>query len=72
MGTIKSYQMKVYVFARPDAMKYHDFTDDVAITIAKDKKEAIKIFSEYYTEIKTNEVKEVNIGIGEVAILTDY
>ena len=72
MGAIKSYQMKVYVFARPDAMKCHHFTDDVAITIAKNKKEAIEIFSEYYAEIKTNEVKAVNIGIGEVAILTDY
>lgn len=61
-----------YVFARPNAMKDHDFTDDVAITYASNKAEAIEKFSKYYAQIKRSEVQEVFYNIDDIAILTDY
>lgn len=64
--------MKLYCFARADAMKDHNFTDDVAITWAMNKKEAIARFSELYAEIKPKEVFQVKYNSKGIAILTDY
>lgn len=65
--------MPLYYFARADQMTDHNFTDDVAITYAQDKAEAIKKFSKLYDDIKDDEVNAVSWGHNNgVAILTDY
>ena len=53
MGKQKQY----YVFARPDAMEGHKFTDDVALCKADSFRQAKKIFSQYYADIKDEEIR---------------
>ena len=66
----------IWSFARANQMVEHDFTDDVAITLAFTKKQAIKKFSKYYENVTEDEVVKCRIGrmlkCGGVAILTDY
>lgn len=53
----------------------HKFTDDVAITFALTKKQAIKKFSRLYAHVKPEEVTcEIKwlLRFNRVAILTDY
>ena len=71
-----SRQKEYYVFARPNAMSGHKFTDDVAICKAISKLQAIKKFNKYYADVKFDEVQKLidkvpNIDI-DVLILTDY
>ena len=42
---------RIYYFSRPECMldKEHQYTDDVAITFAKNKKQAIKHFKTLYS-----------------------
>lgn len=64
-----------YVFARPDAMVGHKFSDDVAICRASDFEEALRIFSKYYADIQPKEVWKLSdrtYGESDFAILTDY
>lgn len=63
---------QLYVFAVPDAMIDHEFNDDVAITWATNKAEAIEKFSKYYNNIQDEEVSVVRFNRGGVSILTDY
>lgn len=65
----------VWSFARADQMKGHRFTDDVAITLALTKKQAIKKFLRLYANVKPEEVTcEIKwlLRFNRVAILTDY
>lgn len=63
-----------YCFARPNAMTDHKFTDDVAVCKAVSKRQAIKIFSRLYSEIKEDEVFKItgNFNDYDIMILTDY
>ena len=63
---------QLYVFAVPNAMTDHKFNDDVAITWAISKAEAIEKFSRLYKDVKHEEVDAVRFGSDGVAILTDY
>ena len=42
---------RIYYFSRPECMldKEHQYTDDVAITFAKNKKQAIEHFKTLYS-----------------------
>ena len=75
MGKQKQY----YVFARPDAMKDHKFTDDVALCKASSFRQAKKIFSQYYADIQDEEIRCLALTKDlkkaqrpEFWILTDY
>lgn len=63
-----------YCFARANAMQDHNFTDDVALCKATSKRQAIKIFSRLYSDIKDDEVFIVKKEFNDygIAILTDY
>lgn len=63
---------QLYVFAVPNAMIDHEFNDDVAITWAISKVEAIEKFSRLYKDVKHEEVDAVRFNHFGVAILTDY
>ena len=63
---------QLYVFAVPNAMIDHEFNDDVAITWAISKTEAIEKVSKYYNNIQDEEVSVVRFNRGGVSILTDY
>lgn len=66
---------KLYVYAKAGAMINHTFTDDVAITWAKSKTEAVERFSKLYANVTAGDVEPVRFGgIGGdgIAILTDY
>lgn len=68
---------KYYAFSRPNQMVGHRFTDDVALCKATTFRQAKKIFSKYYADIKDDEIILIsgvlNNGVyGDVIILTDY
>lgn len=63
---------QLYVYAVPDAMIDHKFSDDVAITWATNKAEAIEKFSKYYNNVQDEDVNVVRFNRGGVSILTDY
>ena len=63
---------QLYVFAVPDAMIDHEFNDDVAITYATNKAEAIEKFSRLYNNVNHEEVDADCFNHVGVAILTDY
>ena len=69
-----SRQKAYYCFARPNAMKDHKFTDDVAVCKAISKQQAKKIFSRLYADIKDDEVFKVTGNFNDygIMILTDY
>ena len=47
---------KYYAFSRPNQMEGHRFTDDVALCKATSFRQAKKIFSKYYADIKDDEI----------------
>lgn len=55
-------QTAYYVFTRPNQMKGHKFTDDVALCKAQSVTEAIKEFSKLYKDVKPNEVHKLTTG----------
>lgn len=64
---------QLYVLAIPGAMKNtHTFTDDVAITWAISRNEAIDKFLRLYANVEVDEVEAVRFGSDGIAILTDY
>lgn len=65
-------ETKLFVYASANAMKEHRFTDDVAITYAKDIDEAVLKFSRLYDDIQIGEIDEVYFNDYGIAILTDY
>lgn len=62
----------LFVYKKPEVMIDHNFTDDVAITYAKTKEEAIEKFKEFYSDVNSKNVSEPYFNYGGVAILTDY
>ena len=65
----------LYVYAYPDAMQGHRFTDDVAITFATSKEKAVKKFQRYYGDNNlARSVREIDLKrlFSDVCILTDY
>lgn len=62
---------KIFVYKKPNAMTGHEYSDDVAITRAVNKEEALTKFKQYY-DCDIEDVEEVEFNVGEVAILTDY
>ena len=70
---VKSLEKPVlFVYKKPGVMVGHNFTDDVAITYATTKEEAIKKFKEFYSDVNNENVSEPYFNYGGVAILTDY
>ena len=75
-----SKQKQYYAFTRPDAMEGHKFTDDVALCRASNFRQAKKIFSEYYADIKDDEIRCLAVTKdmhkqkkpNSIIILTDY
>ena len=69
---------KYYAFHRAGAMagSGHKFVDDVALCKATSFRQAKKIFSKLYAEIKDDEIilvsGMINSYYGEVMVLTDY
>ena len=67
--------MFLYAFTRPDQMKGHRFTDDVALCRAWTKKRAVKKFarSNLYEGVTIREIKRVRFPKStRICILTDY
>ena len=66
--------MKLYIYAAAGRMTDHKFSDDVAITFARNKKEAEKLFSGLYRGCVAGDV----VGYSKrhlkknVVIVTDY
>ena len=74
-------QTAYWVFAKPNQMKNHKFTDDVALCKASSKAEAIKKFSILYANNQDKEVYKLATGPDankpdsryyNLWILTDY
>jgi len=67
--------MFLYVYAKPDVMQGHRFSDDVAITFAWSKKHAYRKFSWLY-KLEMKNIKRISIfrlfGKHGVDVLTDY
>lgn len=65
----------IYIFTRPHQMIGHTFTDDVAITLAFTKKQAIKKFNFLYREVRNDEVERIGLRLllrKMPYVLTDY
>ena len=67
----KVIMKNLYVYAAPDQMQEHKFSDDVAITYAETKEEALTNFRKLY-DITIDDVELVSFNDFGVAILTDY
>ena len=65
-------QPKLFVYRKPGVMVGHNFTDDVAITYAATKEEAIEKFKEFYSDVNNKSISEPYFNYDGVAILTDY
>lgn len=63
--------MGIYCFTRPNQMVGHEFTDDVAVVYAMNKKSAIKKFSVLYKNVQENEVRKIDFRLRAI-VLTDY
>ena len=68
--------MFLYVYAKPDVMQGHRFTDDVAITLAWSKKHAYKKFKQLYN-LEMKNIRKISIlgllfGKLSIEVLTDY
>ena len=61
----------LWVYHRLNAMTQHRFVDDVAVTYAATKAEAVEKFKCYY-DVTENDVEEVQFTSKGVGILTDY
>lgn len=63
----------IFVYSQPDRMKEpHKYKDDVAIVRARNKKEAVECFKEYYSDANEKNVYGVPMVMKKVHILTDY
>lgn len=62
---------RIFVYKKPNVMIKHEYTDDVAITMAVNKEEALIKFEQYY-DCDIEDIEEVRFNTGGVAILTDY
>ena len=67
--------MFIYVYARPNTMKHHEFNDDVALCRAWTIKGAIKKFKRYYNDCEGYVSKMRRFHkrqCSDIIILTDY
>ena len=62
----------IYVYHRPAQLKCHEYTDDVAICLAKDKQEAISMFNVPYLGDISEYVDKVELNAHGIYIATDY
>lgn len=62
---------KIFAYKKSNAMTGHKYADDVAITMATNKEEALIIFKQYY-DCDIKDIEEVEFNTGRVVILTDY
>ena len=62
---------KLWVYSKPNQMINHEYTDDVAITWAANKEEALTKFKQYYL-CNIEDIEEVVFNAHGVSILTDY
>ena len=62
---------KIFIYRKPNAMIGHRYTDDVAIIMTNNKREALTKFKQYY-DCNIKDIEEIRINDGEVSILTDY
>ena len=65
-------QSRLFVYKKSGVLVGHNYMDDVAITYAKTKEEAIEKFKEFYNDVNSKNVSEPYFNYGGVAILTDY
>ena len=65
-------QPRLFVYRKPGVLIKHNYMDDVAITYAKTKEEAMEKFKEFYSDVNSKNVSEPYFNYGGVAILTDY
>ena len=65
-------QPRLFVYKKLGVMVGHNYTDDVAITYAKTKEEAMEKFKEFYSDVNSKNLSEPYFNYGGVAILTDY
>lgn len=64
---------KLFCYSKPNVMKGHNYTDDVALCYAEDINEASKIFQQLYDkELLEGNIKEVAFNNYGVFIATDY
>ena len=64
---------KLFCYSKPNVMKEHNYTDDVAICYAEDINEANKIFEQLYDkELLKGNIREVTFNNYGVFIATDY
>lgn len=68
MGVLKE---SLYVYAKPNQMTDHEYSDDVAICFAETKADALTKFRKLY-DIEIDEIEKVEFNRHGVAILTDY
>ena len=80
----RNRQTAYYVFAKPNQMQGHKFTDDVALCKARSMTEAIKRFGILYTDVQPENVYKLATGkdrydyndsesrYKDLWILTDY
>jgi len=64
--------MSLYFYARPTARMENRFEDEVAITWADSKRDALERFSEYFDHADVRYVHHVRFDHSEVCVLTDF
>jgi uncharacterized membrane protein YkvA (DUF1232 family) len=62
----------IYCYAKPDSLKGHKFTDDVAVVKAMSKRSAQKKFNYLYKDVDKENIKRIKLSYNKVTILTDY
>ena len=62
----------LYAYARANQMVGHSFTDDVAVCMARSKREAVEMFRLLYGDATRANVKRVRFLPLGVCVLTDY
>lgn len=62
----------IYVYHRPAQLKGHEYSDDVAICLAKDKQEAISMFNKLYLGDISEYVDKVEFYPHGIYIATNY
>lgn len=65
-------QPRLFIYRKSGVLVEHNYMDDVAITYAKTKEEAMEKFKEFYSDVNSKNISEPYFNYGEVAILTDY
>lgn len=65
--------MTLFVYAKPNVMTDHNFTDDVAICYANNIDEAVDKFNSMYDiELLKDNVKEANFNNYGICVCTSY